>query len=334
MKKEKKSRVRVCALEISGMTKEQHDRWRCLSETVRDIVNCIWQTWLLWHVNNGSRGKQREYLKAYSAWKSSDPKTRGEAPERPVLAVPPACQASIYAAVSGEFADVNLRPVVLLINAIVGKISSRKSANGSLPGWVSILLCKESMPSTLRKNPIPFDKKNSGLVPPENGDDHWKLWVRVDRIEREGKKNATSTRDEVRLWSKGRKAGSAVATLRKIESGEYTFLGSNLVLHWKRLRRSTLVSRRCCGPCLRLRSVREPVSNRFVSRFRGSCDCPAGIVDPAAWVRTWPRNVARWRWNVSVGNGGIGSPDRQIADMVETVHCDRYGACSKRGKIL
>jgi hypothetical protein len=84
---------------------------------------------------------------------------------------------------------------------------------------------------TVRSNPIPFDKANSTIEPPDPADENgsWKLRLRVDRIDQPGKKTATSTLDVVNLWSKGRKAAGQVAILKKIAAGEYEFCGSNMI---------------------------------------------------------------------------------------------------------
>lgn len=227
-KPDKKTRVRVAVLEISGLTKDDYARWRELMDDCRDIVNCTWQAWLVWHVQNNSRAKIQQYLGDCAEWREG---RLAEKPDWPVKAVPPECAKATYDAVSAAFPFIETTARELCRNAVVQKINHTKAAHGSLSGWAAILLHRQSLPSTVHGVPIPFSKRNAELEPPEPGDENgcWKLHVKVTRRPRPGKKTGETVRDTVKLWSKGRKAASAVATLKKIAAGIYEFCGSNLI---------------------------------------------------------------------------------------------------------
>lgn len=230
MKKEKKSgAVRVASLEVSGLTKDDYKRWRDLMDVCRGIVNATWQAWLVWHVANRSEEKLKEHFARFNEWKAADQATRGEKPKWPVVAVPPACAKATYDEVSRRFPEISTDCRELCRNSVIQKIGNTKAANGSLPGWVAILFCRQSIPSTVRANPIPFSKKNAEIEPPAEKDGQWKLHVRFTRVPVEGKKTGKTILETVNLWSKGRKAAGQVAILKKIAAGEYDFIGSNMI---------------------------------------------------------------------------------------------------------
>lgn len=225
--------VRVAKFEIAHIEtddiKSVWKRWDELAGCVQELTNMLWQQWLLWHLEQGTPGVLREYISLAKAWHSSDPESRGDKPKLSIQAIPKELSNLIYHRLAAAFPSLNRRTLVLAQNAIAGKITSRKSANGSLPGWWSILLCRESIPSSTRAQPIPFDKKSCELIGPHVADDEYRLKLRIDRVDQPGKKNATSTVDEIILKTKHRKAAGQKAILDNILSGDYAFCGSNLV---------------------------------------------------------------------------------------------------------
>jgi hypothetical protein len=227
------SSVRVASFEITGMTKEQRQRWRDISDACRDVVNCIWQTWLIWHVENRSREKIVDYLARLREWHEAKDGRRSK-PTCDVSAVNAECMKRIYRAVVESFPQIASRPLTLLIASTTGKIKHMKSATGQLSGWMSILLYRQSLPSTTKRNPIPFDVRNARFEPPPPDDAaaHWTLHVRVDRFmvpSKNGKLKAASTEDALQLWSKGRRVAGQVAILKKVACGEFKFRGSSVV---------------------------------------------------------------------------------------------------------
>jgi hypothetical protein len=228
-KKEKTTRVRVVMLEISGLTKDEYTRWRELMDDCRGIVNCTWQSWLVWHIQNGTRALIQKYLADAKSWRDGGEK--GKKPEWPVKAVPKECAKLTYDECAATFPHIETTARELCRNTVIQKINHTKAAHGSLSGWAAILLHHQSLPSTVRGVPIPFSKRNARIEPPDPKGENacWKLHVKVTRRPQPGKKVGAAVTDTVKLWSKGRKAASAVATLKKIAAGEYAFCGSNLI---------------------------------------------------------------------------------------------------------
>lgn len=227
--KQKQGCIRVASLEVTGLTDDDYKRWRNLGDTTRGIINATWQAWLVWHFQHSSEQKLREHFRRYREWEAADKKTRGDKPAWPVHAVPKECAKYTYDEVSRRFPEISTDSRELARNAVIQKIGHLKAAKGSLPGWVAVLFCNQSLPSTVRANPIPFSKKNAEIEPPAERTGQWKLHVRFTRVPVEGKKNGATVRDTVTLWSKGQKAAGQVAILRKITSGEYEFCGSSMV---------------------------------------------------------------------------------------------------------
>lgn len=216
--------VRVVSLQCMKMPDDVYDRWKLAAQQTQQIANFVWQRWLVWHFANGTRAKIVAHLEAFKAWKENG----GEKPKR-MEAIPKELVSTIYKELGEVFPTVHVRARDLIKNVIFGKIKNSKASTGNLSRWVAILLGNESLPSTMRENPIPFDSSTADIVPPADKDGHWALEVKVTRIPTD-KKNSPSVVDTIQLWSHGRKAASQVATLRKIASGEWKFCGSGLVL--------------------------------------------------------------------------------------------------------
>lgn len=225
-KKEKVGAVRVCRFEVFKVAgddwRETYQRWHHLSGRCKQIVNFIWEQWLVWHVQNRSADKVRSFLEQHAAWKKAADGTAK--PKMDVSAWPKELDKIIYSGLS-EFSDVNVRVQSLLQNVTKQKVNSRKAANGSLPGWEAILLRNESVPSSTRPQPIPYDSHNASL-PTKREDGNWWMSLRIDRVACPGKP-AKSHLDEVQLRVKSR--GGQQALLERIASGEYAFKGSSLV---------------------------------------------------------------------------------------------------------
>lgn len=205
-------------------------RWKSLAETMKQIANRLWQVWEHWHLDNNTPNKQRRYLDELAAWRESDKTTRGDKPKPPVEPVPKELQNLLYGTISREFPTVNKRTIVLFMNRIVGTMKSRKAAHGSLPGWVSILLCHEAKPSFTEPLPIPFDAQlkspMSRLIPPTADKPNWTLRLQgVDRDQVTGKTIPV----DCELMTKRRKAISIVRQLEQIQAGKALFRGSNLL---------------------------------------------------------------------------------------------------------
>ncbi len=234
--------IRVTRFEVGRIiapTKQEADaiwqRWRDLSDTARGVVNCVWQTWLIWHAANGSAAKLKAHFAAHAKWKAAGPETRGEKPVWPVSAMNKECSKATYDACAAAFPEIEASARELIRNEVVGKIKNLKAANGSLPGWIAILFYHQSAPSTTRGNPIPFSTKNSEIEPPANEGDAFKLHLKIGRLEpAAGKRTGTSIHDVCTLVTNARKMESQRANLKKIARGEYKFCGSKLVMDGKK----------------------------------------------------------------------------------------------------
>lgn len=225
--------VRVAKFEIARVVtddvKAVWERWHGLGRATQEMTNMLWQQWLVWHLEQGTPARIRDWLAAAKAWHQAPKETRGEKPKADLRALPKELSQLLYQRLSQAFPEVNIRTLTLLQNALAGKITARKSAQGSLPGWWSILLCRESIPSSTHSQPVPFDKKSCQLIGPHDARDDYRLRLRIDRVERDGKQMATSTVDELILRTRHRHAAGQIAILDRLLSGEYSFCGSNLV---------------------------------------------------------------------------------------------------------
>jgi hypothetical protein len=223
MKREHAESVRICRLEVSkvaGEWKATTDRWHDQQRQCQQLANTIWQTWLVWHVQNGSADKLRAWLEQR---KTEGVKAAGKCP---VQAVPKELAKLIYRTCSEKFPHLHSRVRVLLQQRIVMGISSRKASSGSLPGWSAILLCNESIPSFTRGVPILFDIANTKLVMGDDG---------VPRVELKttliGK--GKSVTDDITIWSKGSRVRSQVVIFKRVVAGTFKFCGSSLMFDRK-----------------------------------------------------------------------------------------------------
>jgi hypothetical protein len=215
--------VRAARIEIFGFAKERREAWKELAIACQRMQNRLWQIWLCHHANHGSADKLRAHFDAYRQWQTDK---KGDKPQWPCKALEPPLTASadpgsFYRILSAEFPGVNVRTRGLLTNAWQSRLSQRKAASGSLPGWVSILFANESLPSFTRPQPIPFDKDNAKLR--KDGDDYI-CELRIERLA-DGK----SVVELCKLMLGKRKCRSVRAIVDKILSGEYAWKGSNLL---------------------------------------------------------------------------------------------------------
>ena len=204
-------------------------RWDKLSDQCKQIINCIWETWLVWHVQNGCADNLRDWLNKRA---SDGKKAAGKCPVQPV---PKELQNHIYHVVSKRFTDVNKRVVVLILNITIGDLKTHKASKGSLPGHSAILLNHQSIPSSTRPQPIPFDCQNTKMIPPEEKGDNFKVELRVWRMHDETKSTSPSIIDSVELYCRPhRRILGELAKLKRIMLGEYKFCGSELVYEQKK----------------------------------------------------------------------------------------------------
>lgn len=186
-------------LKLEIVTMDDTKMWYALMDRCKQLTNFVWQRWLVWHFQRGSAAAIRAYLDALAQWRLADKSSRGDKPKLTVNAITSELSNEMYHACRTEFPDLNCRTLVLLLNIIAGRIKNRKAAKGVLSGWMAILLGHESLPSSTRPVPIPFDKQNSKVW--RSGKDI-KVEVRCERDETTGK----STRSEFALVTEGKVA--------------------------------------------------------------------------------------------------------------------------------
>ena len=242
----KATRIEIKRLEDKSQEKERRAVWRSLGESCQVATNCFWQTWWDWHMANGSQEAVRqwraellawhaandEYAKQLKQWKEADKKTRGKKPEKtvgpkpkiPVQAMPKECSNVIYHKVANDqCTDLHTRTVVTLLQRLTKRMKSQKSIHGSLPWWCNLLLYREAIPRSIDPQPIPFDKRNAGFVEPAGESKNWRF---AFTLERRGK--GVTVKDNVELWTAGKKKRSVATIVKRIYDGEYKMLGSVL----------------------------------------------------------------------------------------------------------
>ncbi len=221
--------IRATKIEIWKFCEGNHTRrekWMRIAEQVQRMQNRMWQLWLVHHVQNDSADKVRKHLDNFKKWNVADKKTRGPKPKWPVQAIDKEISKIIYDAIAAEFSDVHGRTRELVRNKWKQTLNKRKAARGKLPGWVAILFANESLPSTTKPQPIPFDNgnflKGGGLT--RGRFNEYKLDCCIERGE-----DGASFRDVAELMMNRRGMYSIRVILDRVMSGEYTFKGSSLV---------------------------------------------------------------------------------------------------------
>jgi len=193
----------------------------------------------------------RQYEKDAAAWKKSPKGTRGKRPTKPkklhadrpkcpVLPYPKACSNAIYHEVSGAIPLLNKRVVVLALNRMFSNLKTHQVAfrPGQWNQWTGfrewhVMLAGYGLFSQCHKpQPIPIDRDNCTLIPPDAEESRWRALIRVDRVPtttKAGKEVFRSTPWVVTLKTGGRHDAKIRNMLEKCHSGEWKFCGSNLV---------------------------------------------------------------------------------------------------------
>jgi hypothetical protein len=216
--------IRATRIELI-VPKERKPIWKELAEQCQQATNRLWQVWLCHHVANDSASKMQGYMDRYQSWKTDK---IGDKPTCPVKPIDKELSGKLYHDLSQRYPALNSRTRGLLQNKWQQTVRTRKASRGSLSGWLSILFCRESIPSFQRPVPIPFDKQNGRLS--SSGTGRYVLQVRIDRVATtNGKRPAgKSTFDECVMLLGKRKMWSVKLIVDRILSGEYNFKGSAL----------------------------------------------------------------------------------------------------------
>jgi hypothetical protein len=198
--------------------KEMFERWGELSVTVQRIKNRIIREWLVWHTQYESAVHIRKYL---------DERQKDKSIKNPVQCWPTDFAKHVYKVVCETYPIAYNRIYSQLLQEVRGTLTKRKSAKGSLPGWVSILFDYEAAPSFTRAQPIPFDKYHCEITPPDEQLNFYRLTVRLN-AELGTTTKKKSVVDTVALVTRGMD-GHQLATLKKLAEGTVKFCGSSLL---------------------------------------------------------------------------------------------------------
>ena len=215
--------VRTMRYEIigwQGEPKEAKARWREIADDCREVVNCIWQQWEVWHVSRGHERIAKQYADSLVAYR------RNETTVKPKLELQwwgSEVQAHIYRQLVTRWPKLHTRVVVLLLNITKQRMAG-KDVDGRWNIWLSVLLNRQGRPNCTHDVPVPFDSKNSKPVAPVEKSGNYSLVIQLERTPREGK-CAVSINDSVQLKARG----SGAAILKKINDGLYKFCGSSIV---------------------------------------------------------------------------------------------------------
>jgi len=217
--------MRITSFEVAnvdGDWGETTKRWHQLSDQCKGVANCFWETWLVWHVTEQSRKKMIQWLEKR---KVKGIKAAGKCP---VDVMPKPLNSRINAVCKECYSELHSRVRTLVINTINRDLFKHKAATGNLKMHTSILLHNQSVPSSTRAHPIPFDRQNCKLLWPEKGEENILLQLRIGRIDR-GSKPGIGIQETLELRCKGQRVQSQVAILKRIMRGDYAFRGSSLV---------------------------------------------------------------------------------------------------------
>ena len=217
--------VRTTRIEIFGFgrTSGERENWVHMSRQMQRMLNRMWQIWLVHHAEASSADLLRKHLDDFAKWKTTK---QGTKPKWPCNACEKTLSNKIYHTITKEFPDVNARTRVLVQNKWQGTLTTRKAANGSLPGWVSILFGNESIPSFTRPQPFAFDHENGKL---SRNDKRCELTVRIERLFAEAGTVKKSLVETCELMTGKRKAAGVRKIIDRIIDGEYGWKGSSLL---------------------------------------------------------------------------------------------------------
>jgi len=220
-----KKRIGVVRFQILGLDQATKDQWEFLATAIKRLTNCYWRTWLVAHSLTGNVKRTQQYLADLRAYYEG--KYKGVRPLCEVECITPDIQKRILEEIKSQFPMLNNRCIELAMQRLGKEAFKKKSSKGSVPRWVRVLADDGEFPSSSKPQPIPFDKRNSGIIVPTSDDEEFQLYLHLDRIERPGKKYATSTKQTVRLKTRGDRQTPILWKIAR--GGEYEFAGSRLV---------------------------------------------------------------------------------------------------------
>ena len=237
--------IRVLSVEIKQIdgSKEAdaaaRTRLKELCEMVQQATNYAWAEWFSWHHLNGSLELIRKFQADWIAYKQAEEtKGKSERPKLELKSISSELSIKMYHGVAERWPELHTKVVTLMLNKLSSLMSGgKKSAKGAFPGWHSVILFRESIPSSIHPLPLPFESPKAGakskngnakLMLPESNKESHRLILSLAREEVPGKKIKPSVKFDCAIWDLGRNMVSRRVTLSKIASGEYQLKGSQL----------------------------------------------------------------------------------------------------------
>lgn len=214
--------VRVMRYEIvgwSGEPAETKKRWHDIADKCREYVNCVWQEWESWHVQQGSHAVAKQFADDLTAYRR---KERDDKPKLELSYMSPELSKRLYRVGADRFPSLHARIQVLLLQ-LTKKRMAGKDVEGRWNIWMAVLLNRQGRPNCTGDQPIPFDTANCEIAKEDN---LYRLKIRLTRLPRENKV-AVSIDDAVTLRVKPKTNGAAV--ISRIVDGSYKFCGSSIV---------------------------------------------------------------------------------------------------------
>ena len=219
-----KKKIGVVRFRILDLDQPTRELWEFLATAIKRLTNCYWRSWLTIHSAIGNAKRTQQYLADLTAYyKGQYP---GLKPLCDVDPLSPEVHRKVLAEIKSQYPMLNNRCIELAMQLLGKDVIKKKSSKGNMPRWIRILADDGEFPNSSSPLPVPFDKRNSGIIAPMSDDEDFQLYLHLDRIERPGKKYAGSTKQVVRLKTRGEKQSPI---LWKIAQGEYEFAHSSLV---------------------------------------------------------------------------------------------------------
>ncbi len=219
-----KKSIGVVCFRILDLDPSTTELWEFLANAIKRLTNCYWRSWLVAHTLIGNVKRTQQYFADLTAYYQGQ--CSGLKPLCDVEPLSPEIHRKVLEEIKSHFPTLNNRCIELAIQLLGKDVINTRSNKGTIPRWMRILSDDGELPSSSSPLPIPFDKRNSGIIVPATDDEDFQLYLHLDRVERPGKKYATSTKQIVRLKTRGDKQ---TAILWKIAQGEYEFAHSRLV---------------------------------------------------------------------------------------------------------
>lgn len=230
--------IRTNRFEIAYSAVPEH--WGKWCTAVQRLKNAMVQRWLLFHTDAGSRKKLLDWRDDLIAWhreqeenaaerkaakkgrrKAALPHEKRAKPKCPVQCWDRGidvyqCVKEVRASYVGGDNVISATVLNLAKYIFLKAFQKRSGEKSAFKRWQLILMEQATMIGFDRPQPLPFDKKNSSIVPTDKG---YNLRVSMDDV----------GPIEIPLLVHKRKAWKQKHILERIESGRYVFKGSEIV---------------------------------------------------------------------------------------------------------